>query len=104
MIKEEVSLLLMREVKDPRVESVTITDVEVTEDLGVAKVYFTVHGGREERQRAMEGLKRAAGFIRRTLGKRLRMKKIPDLTFSFDESLDYGDRIEALIERIKRGG
>lgn len=103
VIKEEISLLLRKEVKDPRVEFVTITDVEVSGDLRVAKVYFTIHGGMEEREKAMEGLERATGFIRRSLGKRLRLKRVPELIFLSDESLEYGDRIEALIKRIKEG-
>ncbi len=104
MIKEEISFLIVKgEIKDPRVRAVTITGVEMSEDLRMAKVYFTVHGGQEERKRAMEGLGRAAGFIKRTLGKRLRLKRVPDLSFTFDDSLEYGDRIEELLKRIREG-
>ncbi len=104
VIREEISTLLLREIKDPRIGFITITDVEVSEDLRVAHVYFTIHGGKEEKEKALEGLERAKGFMRRALGKRLRLKRVPDLVFSLDESLEYGERIEALIERIKRGG
>jgi ribosome-binding factor A len=99
-IQKEISDLLLRGLKDPRIGFVTITTVDVSSDLSLARVYFTVMGDDEVRKNTEKGLKSAIPFLRRELGKRLRLRIVPDLTFSFDSSLEYGRRIESIIQQI----
>jgi len=87
-------------VKDPRVGFVTVTGVKVTDDLHLATVYFSIIGGEAERKGAEAGLNSAKGFLRREIGKVLRMRHVPDLMFRFDESVEYGSRIESLLKQI----
>ena len=101
-IKKELSDILMREVKDPRVEFVTVTGVDVTGDLQQATVYFTVLGEPEEKEETMQALKKARGFIRSEIGKRIQLRKTPDIEFEFDESIAHGNRIEKLINDLKK--
>ncbi len=101
-IKQEISVLLQRGLKDPRVGFVTVTDVEVTRDLRNAKVYISVFGSDEKRQESMDGLKAATGFIRREIGKHLRLRYIPEITFRFDDSVQYGAHINELLQDIKK--
>ncbi len=96
-LHEILVALLEREVKDPRVEGVTLTGVEVTQDLGWAKVYFSVLGGAEEQRVAAKGLSNVAGFLRRELGRRLHLRTTPQLRFEYDASLERGARIETLL-------
>jgi ribosome-binding factor A len=100
MIHREVSDMLIRGIKDPRTSLVTITAVRVSDDLKMAQVYFSVRGGEEDRQRSSEGLDSAKGFIKREIGRRLRLKYVPDIVFKFDPSLEYADRIDRLIKGI----
>lgn len=100
-IKEEVSDLLLRRVKDPRIGFLTITDVEVTNNLRLAKVYYSVMGSEEDRRRAAEGLASALGFIKRELGARLHLKYMPDVVFCYDPSLEHGERIEQILRDIR---
>jgi len=99
-IHEEISSLLVKGVKDPRVGFVTVTGVKVTDDLHLATVYFSVMGGEAERKGAESGLNSARGFLRREIGKVLRMRYVPDLMFRYDESVEYGSRIENLLKQI----
>jgi len=99
-IHEEISSLLVKGVKDPRVGFVTVTGVKVTDDLHLATVYFSVMGGEAERKGAEAGLNSARGFLRREIGKVLRMRYVPDLMFRYDESVEYGSRIENLLKQI----
>jgi len=99
-IHEEISSLLVKGVKDPRVGFVTVTGVKVTDDLHLATVYFSVMGGEVERKGAEAGLNSARGFLRREIGKVLRMRYVPDLMFRYDESVEYGSRIENLLKQI----
>lgn len=101
-VKELVSEIIQRKIKDPRVGFVTITDAEVAPDLKEAKIYFTVLGGAKKRVEAQEALSHAAGFIRAELGKRIEMKYTPHLTFQYDESIERALRIEKLISKIER--
>jgi ribosome-binding factor A len=99
-IREEVSLILQNRVRDPGLESVTVTDVSVTPDLSTARIRYTVMGGEGERRAAVEALRRCKGFIRRELGKELRMRLLPEVSFQYDESLETGMRIERLLREI----
>lgn len=99
-MKKELSDIIGRKLKDPRVGFVTVTDVEVTGDLQQAKVYLTVLGDEEQKKDTLDGLEKAKGFIRSEVGKRIRLRKIPELIFEIDESIEYGNRIETLIKKI----
>jgi len=99
-IHKEVSALLIKGLKDPRVGFVTITAVEVTPDMHLARIYFSVMGSESDRKNTEKGLKSSAPYLRRELGKRLRMRYVPDLLFQFDHSLAYGNRIDSLLRQI----
>lgn len=85
--------------KDPRVGMVTIVDVEVSRDLAHAKVYFTVFGDRKSKGAAEAGLKRAAGFLRTELSRRMKIRGVPALRFVYDDTQQKGARVDALIEK-----
>ncbi|BCR04829.1 ribosome-binding factor A [Desulfuromonas versatilis] len=99
-IHKEISALLVRGLKDPRIGFVTITAVEVTPDLHLARVYYSVLGDDKSRAATQKGLESSIPYIRREIGKHLRMKYTPDLMFKFDTSLEYGNRIESLLRDI----
>lgn len=99
-IHEMVSELLVKGLKDPRIGFVTITGVKVTDDLHLATIYFTVVGSDAEKKATEQGLNSAKGFIRKEMGKNLRMRYIPDLLFRYDSSVDYGNRIDSLLREI----
>jgi len=94
--------LLLRGLNDPRIGFVTITGVEVTPDLHLARVYYTVIGDEAARRNCAAGLKSATPFIRQQLGRQLQMRYTPDLLFHYDSSIDYGNRIDSLLRDIKR--
>jgi ribosome-binding factor A len=99
-IKEEISRMLLREIKDPRIGFVTVTRVTVSKDLRFVKVYFSVLGDQSVREDSLTGLNSAKGFVRRELGRRLRLRYVPDIVFSFDPSLEYMNRVSELIHQI----
>jgi ribosome-binding factor A len=99
-MKKELSDIIGRKLKDPRIGFVTVTDVRVTGDLQQAKVYISVLGDEEQRQNTLKGLAKAKGFIRSEIGQRIRLRKTPEIYFEIDESIDYGNRIESLIKQI----
>jgi ribosome-binding factor A len=100
-IKREVSDLLFREVKDPRVHFATVTDVEVAHDLRFVKIYVSIMGTDEEKAESMVGLQAATGFLRKHLGQRVRLRFTPEIRFYLDKSLDRAMRISELLESIK---
>jgi ribosome-binding factor A len=100
-IHEIVSQLLIREVKDPRIGFTTVTEVKLSADLHLATIYFTVVGDEMERKSSEQGLNSARGFLRKELGRNLRMRYIPDIIFKYDISADYGRRIDTLLEELK---
>ncbi len=99
----EISRILLRKVKDPRVRHVTISDVDVTRDLKTAKVYFSVLPGEVDQKEVLDGLNRAAGYIRSELFHVLRFKSIPRLIFKLDPSIEYGAHIEELLHTLHDG-
>ncbi len=99
-IQKEISALLIKGLKDPRIGFVTITAVEVTPDLHLARVFFSVMGSESDIKNTEKGLKSSVPYLRRELGKRLRMRYVPDLLFQFDHSLAYGNRIDTLLRQI----
>jgi ribosome-binding factor A len=102
-IREELADLLRREMRDPRLSTlISITDVETSPDLAVAKVYFSVLGTEEEAAAALKALRHAAGYLRRELGNRLRMRHIPTLDFRLDPSLARGARVLQLLNELNQ--
>jgi ribosome-binding factor A len=101
LIREVICEMLLKDLSDPRLESVTITEVEVTEDLRLAKVFFSAMGNRSQEEASLHGLQSATGYIRKKLGKELRLRYIPDLLFKVDHSFDYGSNIDRLFETLK---
>ena len=97
-VQRELSDIIRLELKDPRVGMITLTDVEVTQDQAHAKVFFTVLGGAEGVAGAAEGLKHAAGFLRRELAHRMKLRAVPQLQFKHDESIERGMRLSQLID------
>lgn len=101
-MKKELSDIIGRKIKDPRIGFVTVTDVQVTGDLQQAKVFISVLGDEEQRQNTLKGLAKAKGFIRSEIGQRIRLRKTPEILFEFDESIDYGNRIETILHEINK--
>lgn len=102
-ILREVNRILMREIKDPRVEGVTITDVELTGDLQQATIYYSTFSDKAgARQKEQAGLEAVTGIVRSELGKAIKLYKVPELKFERDTSVDYGNRIDALLDKIKQ--
>jgi len=101
-LKNEVGAIIARKLHDPRVGFATVTGAQVSPDLRHAKIFVSVLGPPEEQRETLEALNHAAGFIRRALGSRLRLRRSPELTFTFDESVEYGARMTQLIEEVKK--
>ena len=100
-IYKETVRLLMYSIKDPRVAPVTLTGVQMSRDIGSAKIYFTVSDEVAERKNAEKGLKSAAPYIRRELGKILGLRFVPNIYFKFDTSVGYGQKIDALLHQVQ---
>lgn len=103
-LKREISAVIRREVRDPRVGVVTVTDVDVTPDLAFARVYVRPMGDDEERASALEGLEAAAPHIRHQLGQDLRIRRVPELHFERDRTLERAMRIEEILEEVRPEG
>ncbi len=93
-------MLLMQEVHDPRLAKLTITAVEVTPDLMLCRIHFTVLGEDDAEQEAVAGLERAKGFLRTQLAGRVQLRHMPELVFELDKSTEYGNRIDELLNQI----
>jgi ribosome-binding factor A len=100
-IHEIVTELLIKGLKDPRIGFITITGVKVTDDMHYSTVYFTVFGDDAAKKDTEAGLNSARGFIRREMGKKLRLRCVPEILFKYDTSLDTGNRIDELMREIK---
>ena len=101
-IRRELAEMIRLEVKDPRVGFITISDVEITPDYAHAKVFFTSMTGEADVPEILQGLRRASGFMRRELGRRMRIHTIPELHFHFDRSVEEGARLSRLIDDVVR--
>ena len=99
-IRRELAELIRLEVKDPRVGFITLTDVEITPDYAHAKVFFTNMTGEGDVPGILQGLRRASGFLRRELGRRIRIHTIPELHFHYDRSVEEGSRLSQLIDEV----
>ena len=99
-IRSELAMLIAREVHDPGIGFVTLTRVHVSPDLQTARVHFTALGDDKARSNSERALERAAPFLRRQIGSRLRLKRVPELKFVYDESIAGQDRIEQLLNEL----
>ncbi|MUV39918.1 Ribosome-binding factor [Lentibacillus sp. JNUCC-1] len=99
-MKKELGDILTRKIKDPRVGFVTVTDVEVTGDLQQAKIFISVLGDEKKKHESLVGLAKAKGFIRSEIGKRIRLRKTPEISFEFDEAIEYGNKIDAILRDL----
>ncbi len=102
-IRENVAQIVAQ-LKDPRIGFVTITRVDVLADLRTARIYVGVLGEPAQQQKSLKGLRQAAGFVRRELGKRVRMRHTPELSFEYDSGLDATDRVAQLLEEVRAEG
>lgn len=101
-IKKYVSSIIQNKVKDPRVSSlVSVTRVDVTNDLSYAKVYISTFGDKKSQKETLEALKKSSGFIRTELGKSLKVRHIPQIVIEADDSLEYGMHIDSLLKKIE---
>ncbi len=103
LIQREISNLLLRQVKDPRIRFVTITRVKLSADLRYANVFMCTHENDDAaRQKVLKGLESAKSFIRRSLSQNLKLRYTPELVFKFDEALEEGERVLKLIDEVQR--
>ena len=103
-IRQEISQLLQRQVKDPRLGNfIAVTEVSTSADLNHAKVFVSCMGSEEAKQQALNALASASGFFRRELAKRLKLRYIPELSFQWDDSIERGDRLLRLIDEVTSG-
>lgn len=101
LLQREISNIIEKELKDPRIGFLTITKVDLSDDLKLARVYYSVLGTEEEKGKSAEGLRSAKGFIKRLLGQRTRLKYLPDILFVFDDSFEKEQHIQSILERLK---
>ncbi|MBK6798040.1 MAG: 30S ribosome-binding factor RbfA [Acidobacteria bacterium] len=101
-LKNEISRIVNQELRDPRVGFVTITTVKVSPDLKYARIYFSVLGSEDEKKATLEALSSAAGFIRRQIGLRIKLRHVPEMTFYYDDAIEHGDRMMRIFEDIKK--
>lgn len=102
LIKQELSNMLIRDVKDPRVKFVTITGVEVSNDLSYAKVYVSLYGSEKQQAQAWKGLQHGLGYFRTEIAKRIDLRVAPQLSFHKDTSMEYSAHIESLLHELKK--
>ena len=103
LIRAEIADILLREVSDPRVRNVSITGVRLSDDLRSARIFFVEMGKDVCGPDTEEGMRKVTGFLKRELGKRLKLRYIPDVDFIYDESFAYGSRIDRLLIEIHEG-
>ena len=101
LIREEVADIIQYKLKDPRIGFVTVTGVDLTDDLKIASVYVSILN-KEERETSLAILNSAKSFIRSKLSRRLRMKTIPSISFRLDTSIEYGNKIDRLLDQIRQ--
>ena len=99
LLRRELTMMLHQEVKDPRVSEIVIYDVVVSNDLGIAKIYFSPLDIQQDASEILQGLESAGGFLRTQLSKKLQMRKMPELRFMVDDTEAKSDRIEQLINK-----
>ena len=100
-IQKILSEILLKKVKDPRLEHVHITDVKLSRDLRIARIYFVTSGNKKNIEAALKGFKSAIGYVKRSLARQLGLRYMPDLKFFYDESFDYGSHIDSVLKALK---
>ena len=101
LIRREISELIQRQIKDPRLDVfVTVTEVNTSPDLKYAKVFVSCINGKQEEQKVLKVLSSAAGFLRTELARNIRLRRIPELSFHWDDSIEHGDHILRLIDQV----
>ncbi|WP_031514430.1 30S ribosome-binding factor RbfA [Desulfofalx alkaliphila] len=103
-IKREVSSIIQMDMKDPRVGFVSITSVEVSGDLRHANIYISVMGNEQQGSDTLKALKKAQGYIRSELGKRIKLRHTPELNFKLDDSISHGVKVMKLLQEVKGEG
>lgn len=103
LIKEEVSDIILNEIKDPRVDKLctTVMEVEISNDLRNANIKISVRGNEEKTQKVMQGLESAKGYIRREIGRRIRLRNTPEIRFVLDHSIDYIMEVDELLREVE---
>ena len=101
-LRKELSMLLMREVRDPRVALATISRVQVARDLGHARIWISVLGDEATRQQTMEGIEHAKGFLRTQIGRRLKLRVTPELAFELDRGAEYLQDMTELLDKLHK--
>jgi len=99
-IRQEIGLLLSREVHDPGIGFITITRVKVSPDLQQARIFYTLLGDDRTKRATAQALERATPFLRRQIGQRIRLRRVPELAFEFDRGVEYQDRVEQLLRDL----
>ena len=102
LMKQEISQIILQELKDPRIGFVTVTKVEMTGDLREAKIFVSIMGKDEALKDTLQGLKSSLGFIRREIGRRIRLRFTPEISFALDNSLAYSSHIQELLMRVNQ--
>ena len=102
LMKQEISDIVLHELKDPRIGFVTVTSVACTEDLREAKIYVSIMGDEKAVRDGLHGLNSSLGFVRREIGRRIRLRFTPEISFALDASLDYSDHIQRLLNEIHK--
>mgnify|MGYP001367753001 CR=1 FL=1 len=102
-IKKELSQIMQTELKDPGIGFVTVTGVDLTNDMSQARVYLSVLGDDSKKEETLQALSRASGFLRTEIGRRIRLRHTPELLFKLDQSIEYGSRIEELLKQLNDG-
>lgn len=100
LIQANISELLLKKIKDPRLAFVTITRVRVSSDLRIARIYFCMGSSPKSKEEVLSGFKSAVGFMRKELGHSLKLRYVPELFFHYDESFDYGNRIDRILRDL----
>ncbi|MBQ7477476.1 MAG: 30S ribosome-binding factor RbfA [Selenomonadaceae bacterium] len=102
LMKQEISQIILQELKDPRIGFVTVTQVAVTGDLREAKVYVSLMGNEKQVEDCWKGLQSSLGYIRREIGQRIRLRFTPEISFALDKSLDYSAHIQELLLKVQK--
>ncbi len=100
LIQQALSDILKKNIKDPRLEMTTITNVKMSRDLRIARIYFSTPGGEKSIEEAAHGFKSARGFVKRSLARQLGLRYMPDLKFFYDDSFDYGAHVNKILKSI----
>ena len=104
LLKKEISLIITNEIKDPRLQNINITDVKVSDDIGIATVFYSIIGESIHKSDSKIDdriLKKFSGMIRSNLAKKIKIRRIPKIIFRFDESIEYSENIEKLLRNLK---